>query len=370
MLFFHKIYSEYIVKVTLMKKFIEPLLIHFPKIISVAFLITAILINPEVSVEGIKSGISLLLNTIIPSLFPFMVISSYIASSNSFAFLAGVFKKITAFLFRANPDGFIPFLLGLLGGYPIGAKTTADLYKANRLTQNEAERLMYFTVNSGPAFTVTAVGIGMLNNYRAGLILYASNILTSLSIGFLCRFLNNKEVLQKRNITLTTKENAFIKSVSSGADAIINISAWVLIFSCVSSIVSNMGINENFSLFFNCITEVTNGCKISSKTQNLPVISAILGFGGFSVICQVAPYLKECNVKMKNFVASRLLNSALSAFFTAKLNEFFPCAEEASVIYATESRILSVSYTIPATFILIIMCLFFVLQVDNRKKVC
>jgi hypothetical protein len=260
--------------------------------------------------------------------------------------------------------------MGLIGGFPVGAKVTADLYKQNKITQNEAERLMFFTVNSGPAFTITAVGLGMLSDYYLGLILFFSTALSSLTLGILCRFLSDKKTLVTSEKASQNSEFAFINSVSSGANAIINISAWLLTFSCISAIINSLSLNENIAMFLNSIMEVTNGCKICSGKMSLPVISAILGFGGFSVICQCSPYLVACNVKMKHFLASRILNAALSAFYTSQLLNIFNISEKAAVIYTTETHTLHVSYTVTATIILIIMSLIFILQVDNRKKVC
>jgi sporulation integral membrane protein YlbJ len=356
--------------VILLKIHFKNLLLHLPKILCTFILIIVIIINPKTASDGIKNGITLLLSTVIPSLFPFLVLSSYIASSKAFTLISEFFGKATLKIFRINPDGSIPILMGLLGGYPIGAKITADLYKSNRITQNEAERLMFFTVNSGPAFTITAVGMGMLGNYYSGLILYLSTVITSLVIGFLCRFLSDKKEIKPENFITTGRDFAFINSVSSGANAIINISAWVLTFSCISGIINSFNLNDNFKIFLNVVLEVTNGCKICSGNMSLPVISAILGFGGFSVICQSSPYLKDCNVKMKNFIVSRILNSALSAFFTSQLLNLFPKAQESVVIYTTNSHSIGITYTASATVILIIMCVIFILQVDNRKKVC
>lgn len=343
---------------------------HLPKILCTLLLIIFILLNPKSASDGIKNGITLLLSTVIPSLFPFLVIASYIASSDSFKLLSKFFGKITFILFKISPDGFIPILMGLLGGYPVGAKITADLYKSGRLTQNEAERLMYFTVNSGPAFTITAVGISMLGNYYSGLILYFSNILTTLTLGFLCRFLSDNTHPEAQIIMQRDKTYAFINSVSSGSNAIINISAWVLTFACISGIIESFNFSTNTELFLNAILEVTNGCKICSKETSLPVISAILGFGGLSVICQVSPYFTSCKVKFRNFMVSRILNASLCAFYTSELLKIFPKSEETAIIYSGETTAFGITYTMGATVILIIMCIFFILQVDNRKKVC
>ena len=343
---------------------------HLPKILCTLLLITFVLLNPKSASDGIKNGITLLLTTVIPSLFPFLVIASYIASAESFKILSNIFGKATLLLFKISPDGFIPILMGLVGGYPVGAKITTDLYKSGRLTQNEAERLMYFTVNSGPAFTITAVGISMLGNYYSGLILYFSNVLTVLTLGILCRFLSDNTHPEPHKNINKDKSYAFINSVASGSNAIINISAWVLTFACISGIIENFNFGTNTELFLNAILEVTNGCKICAKNVSLPIISAILGFGGFSVICQVSPYFTSCKVKFRNFLVSRILNASLCAFFTSELLKIFPKSEETAIIYSGNTTALGITYTTGATVILIIMCIFFILQVDNRKKVC
>ncbi len=354
-----------------MKKYYKTLAKDLPKILFVLSILMIIIIKPATATTGIKNGISLLLTIIIPSLFPFLVLASFIASSKAFYNLSGIFKPFTTKIFKINKNGFIPILMGLTGGYPIGAKVTADLYKSNRLTQNEAERLMLFTVNSGPAFALTAVGTNMLGNSLSGIILYISTILTSLTIGFLCRFLSDKKELEVSNtITCEKAENVFINSVASGASAIINISAWVLTFSCISEIIFTFNLGEKASLFLNAILEVSNGCKVCSAVVSLPLISAILGFGSFSVICQVSPYLKACNVKMKHFLVSRILNASLSAFFTFNLLKIFPEAVTTSVVLHVNNHPINLSYTIGSSVLLIVMCLIFILQVDNRKKIC
>ena len=354
----------------ILKIYFKKAVTHLPKILCTFLLVTFILLNPKSASDGIKNGITLLLSTVIPSLFPFLVIASYIASSDSFRILSKFFKKFTFLIFKISPDGFIPVIMGLIGGYPIGAKITADLYKSGRLTQNEAERLMYFTVNSGPAFTITAVGLSMLNNYYSGLILYLSNVLTALTMGFLCRFLSDNTHNELQKTIKKDKSYAFINSVSSGSNAIINISAWVLTFACLSGIIESFNFNRNIELFLNSILEVTNGCKICSGKTSLPLISAILGFGGLSVICQVSPYFSACKVKFRNFLVSRILNASLCAFFTSGLLKIFPVAEETVIIYSHKTTAIGITYTMGATAILIIMCIFFILQVDNRKKEC
>ena len=61
-------------------------------------------------------------------------------------------------VFGLSPGGAYVFLLGLLTGYPMGAKLTADLYYAGKISRQEAEYLLTFCNNPSPAFLITYVG--------------------------------------------------------------------------------------------------------------------------------------------------------------------------------------------------------------------
>ena len=118
------------------------------------------------------------------------------------------FKKPFNFIFRTNAYGIVPLILGILGGYPIGAKTIAEFYKEEKLSQNDAERLLYWCINPSPAFAISAVGTFMLGNTTSGFILYCSCILASLTLGFFCRYLSNGNIE-----TVNTKKETFQKNI-------------------------------------------------------------------------------------------------------------------------------------------------------------
>ena len=88
----------------------------------------ALILDTKTALIGAKDGIELCITTVIPSLFPFFVLSGVITSSISE-------KKIPALSIFCRwmkiPDHALPLMLvGLLGGYPIGAKTAAPAYCA------------------------------------------------------------------------------------------------------------------------------------------------------------------------------------------------------------------------------------------------
>ena len=119
----------------------------------------ALLCFPGIAGAGVTQGLSSCVNTLIPSLFPFMVLSTYMAESGLAASLGKWAQPVTRFLFRQPGCAAAVVLMGFVGGYPAGAKTVSRLLEQGELTREQAGRLLCFCVSAGPPFVLTAVGI-------------------------------------------------------------------------------------------------------------------------------------------------------------------------------------------------------------------
>lgn len=331
----------------------------------------ALLIFPKTVADGIRDGLYLLGNTLIPSIFPFTILSSYISKSNSFRKVSGYLEKPSQKIFKISGYGFTAFVLGILGGYPVGAKTVADFYKQGRITQNEAERLFYWCINPSPSFTVTAIGVFMLGNFQSGVTIYCSCILSSLTVGLLCRFLYNRETQPVAKATLKEENNRLADAVADGTAAILGISGWILMFSAVSALLGKADINEALKAFLSCTAEVTAGCRIATENSYpLNAITAVSAFGGFAVICQTSGYAAACSVKIKNLICAKAVGAVFAGVYTSFLLKIFPESTTASVGFTVGNRVITLYRSIPAAAILMIMCAALILEVDNRRKVC
>lgn len=333
--------------------------------------VVGLLVYPKEASDGIRAGLSIIGSDILPSLFPFMVVSSYVADNSFIQKLGALTDKFTKKVLRTNGFSVIAFLLGIMGGYPVGAKTVRDYYAAGKLTQNEAERLFYWCINPSPAFTITAVGLLMMGSIQTGGIIYLSCILASITIGFFCRFLNDDTVVNKIDFTVPEKsENSFIKSVSSGTEAMLGICGWVLIFSAFSSVISALPLNEAVKLFIKSVCEVTTGCNTAIESR-LPVavVTAVVGFGGFAVIFQINSFASACNVKPSRLICSRVINSSISVVYYSLITKIFPQYTQAAVVIGTNENSFILYKSIPVTILLLMMCVLLILEVDNRKKV-
>lgn len=120
-----------------------------------AFLILLCLIfmifHADLVTKGAASGLLLWYSSVVPALFPFMVLSSVLSASGGVQALMRPFPVIFRFA-GLSADGWYVLLTGLLCGCPMGAKTCADLYAEGRISSGEAKFLFALCNHPSPMF--------------------------------------------------------------------------------------------------------------------------------------------------------------------------------------------------------------------------
>ncbi len=321
--------------------------------------------------NGVINGIEICLYTIVPSLFPFMTLSTYIVKSDILSPFYKFFSYPIKVLLRQPASAVSVIFMSMIGGFPIGIKMTNDLYTSEKITIEQAQRLCLFCMNGGPAFTITAVGLNMLNSTKAGAIIYTSLCISSLISGVISSIVADKNdviTYEKREVPLPL--SSLSVAVSDSLQAILNISSWVILFSSVISCIGVLNLNEKTYIIITSLIEVTKGCAILSGKFSLYVISGIIGFGGFCVHFQVMPYLKKTGLKYIYFFISRILNGLLSAIITQLLLVFFPVQIEVFSNFDKAPTSFSFSSSVPAFFVVLFMCIIMILDIDRKKKIC
>ena len=148
----------------------------------------SLILWPDHATQAVQDGLLLCINVIVPSLFPFFVLSSLVVELGLSRYLGQLLNPIMVPLFRVNGACGTALALGFVSGYPVGARSVIELYKSGQCTKTEAERLLAFCNNSGPAFILGVVGTGILGSSSAGLVLYFAHLAASVLVGILFRF--------------------------------------------------------------------------------------------------------------------------------------------------------------------------------------
>ena len=176
----------------------------------------ALMLYPQPSMEAAKSGLALCYNVIIPSLFPFFVLSSLVVELGLAGYLGRLLEGLMRPLFHVSGACASAFALGFIGGYPVGAKTAISLYENGMCTKTEAERLLAFCNNSGPAFILGVVGAGVFASSRVGVLLYLAHAAASICIGILCPTLGIFIVLRRFSLLGDTLAHASLAGAATG----------------------------------------------------------------------------------------------------------------------------------------------------------
>lgn len=331
----------------------------------------------ELCAEGVKYGMELAVNKLIPSLFPFMVIAELIVNTNACTILSRILSKPFTRLFNISREGVLPFLLGMLFGFPIGIKSAISLYECGKIDKSELIRLSLFTSIPSPAFFISAVGEGLFGSAIFGLLLYLIAFLGSVIIGIFCRSLfaeRRGEYFSAFKQSNGASGEGFIAAVSSSAVSLIYVSAFVVFFSMISEVLkyffSLISLNEFFGVCILGALEMTGGAALASTfgEAGAPLVAAILGFSGISVLCQFVSISKEHQLPIMPYILAKLFLAAvefLTSFatvklFADKLNITSPSAP--SFILYRENRL---SISLFALFI----CACFIAISEGKRKI-
>lgn len=118
---------------------------------------TALVIFSNSSLIAAKTGLKLWANNVVPSLFPFFIATNLLSHTDVINHISKHCNKIMKPLFNVPGESAYAFIIGLISGYPVGAKIVTDLRNNNLCTKDEAERMLCFTNNSGPLFIIGTV---------------------------------------------------------------------------------------------------------------------------------------------------------------------------------------------------------------------
>ncbi len=299
-----------------------------------AFFAAGLLIDPKGSAEAARSGIVLSVETIIPSLFPFFVLSGLVLKL-PFGRLGKLSDGTLCRLFAINGDLACAYLLGLIGGYPVGARAVVESYRNKRTTKADAQRVLGYANNCGPAFFLSVVGIVLFQSAAVGAVLYSIHVLASVLSGILSRKTTDHTHSPVPTTRTISFAEAFSVSVRDGMTSVIHVSAFVILFSVLLHTAESVGLyaillsplkllpNGWYALgkaALSGLIEVTCGVKALSayaSLYGLPVlVSFLLGFGGLCVHCQTISLFADTGLSAGAYLWAKLRHGALAALLT------------------------------------------------------
>lgn len=320
-----------------------------------------LLINSSAVSHAAQNAVAMCLEVIIPSLFAFTVLSVYLQNSGLYRTVLKPLAKPLSKLLRLDEELCAVFILGNIGGYPVGARLLSELCRQNQLSPKDAGRLLCCCYGSGPSFIISVVGNRVFGSAAAGAILFGACFLSSLIIAAaVCRS-GERIQLKAQETAYDLSAQCFINSVMSGARVMFTVCAMIVLFSAAMAMV---GIPTDVGSAAAALLEISKISAVSpSGAFALPICAALLSFGGVCVILQVIA-IGAGKLPLKAFMLSRLPAAAISAALS--LFGLLLPPQEITVSAQKVFEIQTFSVNMGMSLCVLIMCAM-LLAMDKRK---
>lgn len=287
-------------------------------IVLLLFFLLIIVLFPNTAFEGSVEGLLLWFHTVLPTLLPFIILTGILLKLDVIFSLTKIIHPIFKKIFNISPMGCYALICGLLCGYPMGAKTTAQLIKANKITKDEGQFLLGIANNVSPAFFLNYIAAQTLKVDFNPLFL----LLFLYGVIFIYGFITKpkySEISHSTNSGNNRKITFQIldESIMDGFETITRLGGYIILFAIIAKMATAIFPAATiFSPFIIGIIEITNGFK---QLQNftlpmniaMPMSFFLCAFGGLCGLAQTQSMIQGTGLSIKKYF---LTKAALSIF--------------------------------------------------------
>lgn len=277
-------------------------------------LFTALLLFSVIFIDDIKKSViessKVCAFTIIPSLFFVCIISKVITDSNLMNFM--LLKS------NINADILTAFILGNIGGYPMGAKVLSELVKEQKISPVDAEKAICFTFASGPAFILGIVSQSVFKCGFLGIIAFISVFLSNLTL-YILYLIKHKYKAEPKPIRFIFSTESVLSAVNSAAYSMINIGSSVVFFAALLAILHKLFPKLSNVTAISAFLEISNILKFKySDAFTFSAACVLLSFGGLCVHMQIKSISGGC-FGLKLFYLTRPVQLLMTAVYSFSL---------------------------------------------------
>lgn len=205
--------------------------------------------------------------------------------------------------------------LGMLCGFPVGAKSAVFLYQNGSISKKRAEFICAFTNNASITFLLSYTGIMLFSDIRIGIRLALFQLVSSLVTAAVLRgvFMGKEDFIVKNNIVAKNKTN-LTEAVTDSAYTMLSICAFIITFMVLGELALSITSAEGFwGVIMKGLFEFSSGCASAATLEPdiaFVAISIIVGFSGLCVIMQVLSVIRGI-LSARMYILGRLINTVV-----------------------------------------------------------
>lgn len=257
-----------------------------------------LLLCPTAAAAGAQAAFSLTVQVLLPSLFPFMVLTDLLTNSH----LPGTERRT------------VSFLLGFAGGYPTGARLVCGLYSAGRISRAEAEWRLGWCSNCGIGFLFGTVAAGFLGRPTLGPALFFIQALSALC----CAPLLRPPRRTSSPVSHSTAGGGLSAAVFRAAKAMAGVGGGVIFISALLSAAERLlpPMPPLFSVLLQGICELSLGARAAAALPGGEILlCAICAFGGFCVHLQCLGFITAAGLSSRRYFTGKVLQTLFAGIF-------------------------------------------------------
>jgi len=333
-------------------------------------LLMSILLFPEEAYHAALSGLNIFMRSVFPALLPFFIASDIMTGLGVVDFFSVLLNPVMGPIFRCPGSSSFIWIMSITSGYPTGARLTAMFRRKDKITPEEAQRILSFCSTSGPLFMMGAVAIGMMGTVEGGTVILISHYSASILMGLIFRFYRSgdykpsssrasirkalDELSRARNEDGRTIGEIMGNAVTNSVNVLLMVGGFIILFSVVIDLLMRLRIIDWISsaaalpfrafirddalikAIIGGMFEVTTGGKLVSETGvsmqlKIAAASFLIGWSGLSIHAQTASILTGTGVRIGLYMAGKFLHGVLAALISLPLTKLlYPEALETS----------------------------------------
>jgi len=324
-------------------------------VLAVAGLNILIIIHPSTALSAARQGLFLWFNSVLPGILPFVIGANVLAALGAVNLFGAVLSPVMKRIFGVGGRGGFALAMGLVSGYPIGAKIVCEMRGRGELGKVEAQRLLGFANNGGPLFILGAVAAGMFGSAVFGYLLLVTHYAGAVVVGLIMRLYGRNKPEETWNVQspliLAGKPKEptgqiLGQAVKSAMETMLLVGGFIVLFSVVSALLNQAGlfsfiarfmpfVNDYETALFTGLVEMTGGLGQLSEfgvNENIGALAGfLLGFGGLSIMFQSLNFVGKTDLSAGLYMVCKLAHGAISALLTFMLYPLFVNLIEASL---------------------------------------
>lgn len=271
------------------------------------------MVFPEITVTASKKAIGIWLDSVVPSLLPFMMFSGIIKNTGA-RHMAG--RKL------------FPVFMAFLSGYPMGAKLAGEQYREGLIHQKGLEQLLCYAMITGPAFLIGGIGVTIYGDKLTGYILAWSHYAGALTCGML---LGKGDVIalqvdiRREPAAAAPSDTPFTDCMLESFKTLGIVLSYIILFMILTDFITGTGsfagMPGEMAAFCKGLLEMTVGCSEIAACSGpmrtkLLLSSFVISFGGLSVIGQTMSVLAGCPVRLWQILRIKFFHGICSGIWT------------------------------------------------------